>query len=109
VHVMCVHPGVVKTNLGANAPARSEAERRANIKRQNITLTTAPRAARKILHGIERGKARVVIGADGKFMDLIGRYAPARYPQLTFPVLRRVEPLIGEAVSSCAADPGRAR
>jgi NAD(P)-dependent dehydrogenase (short-subunit alcohol dehydrogenase family) len=109
VHVMCVHPGVVKTNLGANAPARSEAERQANIKRQTITLTTAPRAARKILAGIERRKARVVIGADGKFMDLLGRYAPARYPQLTYPLLRRVEPLIGEAVNSCAADRGRAR
>lgn len=103
VHVLCVHPGVVKTNLGANAPARSEAEREANIKRQRITITTAPRAARKILTGIERRKARVVIGADGKFMDLLGRYAPARYPQVTFPLLRRVEPLIGAAVEQAAS------
>lgn len=106
VHVMCVYPGVVKTNLGANAPARSEAERRANIKRQNITLTTAPRAARKILRGIERRKPRLVIGADGKIMDLLGRFAPDRYPQLTYPVLRRAEPLIGAAVERFA-DPGR--
>jgi short-subunit dehydrogenase len=109
VHVMCVHPGVVKTNLGANAPARSEAERQANIERQRMTLTTAPRAARRILAGVERRKARVVIGADGRLMDLLGRYAPNRYPEATYPFLRKVEPLIGDAVSSYAAGPGRAR
>jgi NAD(P)-dependent dehydrogenase (short-subunit alcohol dehydrogenase family) len=32
----------------------------------------------------------------------LGANAPARYPQLTYPVLRRVEPLIGEAVERLA-------
>jgi NAD(P)-dependent dehydrogenase (short-subunit alcohol dehydrogenase family) len=65
------------------------------------------RAARLILRGMERGKPRLVIGADGRLMELLGRYAPIRYPQMTYPVLRRVEPLIGAAVDGLAAVPKR--
>ena len=102
VHVMCVHPGVVRTNLGANAPARSEAERKDNDRRQKLTLTTAKGAARKIVRGIERENPRLVIGADGRLMDALGRFAPIRYPRITYPGLRRAMPLVRECVEGNA-------
>ena len=104
VHVLCVHPGAVKTNLGVNAPALSDDEHRRNVKLQQSGARTTPeKVARCIVRGIARGQARLVIGPDGFLFDMLGRFAPTAYPRLTLPVMRFLEPRMLQAVNTLAA------
>jgi short-subunit dehydrogenase len=82
VEVLCVHPGGIKTNIANNSRivdvsliADSAQEMRDNF--SNLARTTPQQAAAVIVHAIERGKTRVLIGADAKIMDWIFRLFPA--------------------------------
>jgi short-subunit dehydrogenase len=87
VGVTAVHPGGVRTRIALNArigehvgPAdAAEAGRRAAR-----VLTLDPRvAAETILDGVERRKARVLVGSSAKIPDALARLAPAHAWQLT--------------------------
>jgi short-subunit dehydrogenase len=84
IHVSLAYPGGVATNIARNArpgagitdPARrSEALERFD----NAARTTAPAAARCIVDGIEHNKARILIGSDTKFVDILQRFLPGTY------------------------------
>lgn len=84
VRAVCVHPGGVRTNivraarftrddLGREdaAPLIAEFERFARM--------SPERAASVILHGVEHGDERIVVGADAKLLSLWQRLRPEGY------------------------------
>ena len=84
VHVCCVHPGGIKTNIARAArggdPAVSAEQRGSEFER--VAGTTAEAAARKILGAIEQRKPRLLIGRDAAVISLIARLFPVRYSRL---------------------------
>ena len=83
VRVLCVHPGGIRTRIAESARlgdissvAASPAELHEAFARN--AHTSAADAAAAILRALERGKTRLLIGADAKVLDLWFRVAPAR-------------------------------
>jgi hypothetical protein len=52
-----------------------------------ITMTTPDKAARIICRGVERGKARILVGPDAYVFDALARVAPTHY----YDVIDRLE------------------
>ena len=83
VGVTCVHPGFVRTSIAKNAKPGERAGgslHRDSIARFDRVARTDPEvAATKILRGVERGKARILIGVDAYFVDTWQRLRPEGY------------------------------
>jgi NADP-dependent 3-hydroxy acid dehydrogenase YdfG len=85
VHVTCVHPGGIKTEIArrgrhyedAFGAATDTAAAAANFER--LALTTAEDAARAIAGAILGNKPRLLIGADAVAIDALARMLPASY------------------------------
>ncbi|MGW1493545.1 SDR family NAD(P)-dependent oxidoreductase [Streptomyces sp. NPDC002402] len=78
VHVTCVHPGGIKTAVARNATA-SEGLDAAGIARvfdKRLALHSPEMAADTIIDGVRRRRARVLVGAEAKALDLLGRITP---------------------------------
>lgn len=83
VTVHCVHPGVVRTNFGANMrTSDTEDPDPAAQLFDRAALTTPARAARLILRGAEKNRARILIGADGRAMAALPRLLGVAYAGL---------------------------
>ncbi|OMC16183.1 SDR family NAD(P)-dependent oxidoreductase [Mycobacterium colombiense] len=83
VTVHCVHPGVVHTNFGANMrTADTEDPEMATKMFDRAALTSATKAARLILRGADKNRARILIGADGRVMAAMPRLLGAGYAGL---------------------------
>lgn len=92
VKVTVVHPGGVKTNIATAGLQHaeelgyevSEHERR-RVQAYNDKLLRMPpaEAARIIIDGVERDRARVLVGNDAKLVDLIVRSFPVSYARVT--------------------------
>ncbi|MFT6000510.1 MAG: NAD(P)-dependent dehydrogenase (short-subunit alcohol dehydrogenase family) [Neolewinella sp.] len=92
LQVVCVHPGSIKTNIARNAEGDDEAANARFIKTfDKNAKTTAAEAANVIITGIERGKNRIPIGADARFIDKITRLMPASYERVLSKRLDRVK------------------
>lgn len=79
VHVTCVHPGGIKTAVARNATA-AEGMDAAGIARafdRRLALHSPEMAADTIVEGVVRRRARVLVGAEAKALDLLGRISPA--------------------------------
>jgi len=84
IKVTSVHPGGVKTNIAANAKMAGEyitPEDKIETARKFAAKARTPpeEAARQILNAAEKGKARLLIGADAKFIAALIRLFPAGY------------------------------
>jgi NADP-dependent 3-hydroxy acid dehydrogenase YdfG len=96
VRAAVVHPGGVKTNIVRNARYRSDYQGRhpdrdsAAADFEMLARTTPERAAMIIHEGVERGRARILVGPDARLFDALARCAPTRY----YDVLERLEPLL---------------
>jgi short-subunit dehydrogenase len=84
VRLSVVHPGGVKTNIARKA--RSGAHLRESVSMvelgdrfERLARTTPVEAARRIIRGIERNEARILIGSDARYLDVIQRIKPATY------------------------------
>lgn len=92
VHVTCVHPGGVKTNIVAGGRHHLDVNGRATTTDASarefarMARTTPDSAARQILHGVLTNKPRVLVGADAKVLDLLQRLLPAYYDRVTLAV-----------------------
>ncbi|MGH3758469.1 SDR family NAD(P)-dependent oxidoreductase [Actinophytocola sp.] len=78
VWVTCVHPGGVKTAVARNAAA-AEGLDAASIARafdRKLALHSPEMAARTIVNGVRRRRARVLIGAEAKALDRLARLTP---------------------------------
>lgn len=83
VCVTCVHPGFVRTAIAKSAKRGDRAGaglyEESMARFQRIARTDAEVAAARILQGVERQKARVLIGVDSHFVDIWQRMRPAGY------------------------------
>jgi short-subunit dehydrogenase len=73
VFVTTVYPGAIATNIAANSGIDMKGMDASSSK---IKMTSAFDAARVIIAGIEKNKARVFIGKDAKLMNLLTRINP---------------------------------
>jgi NADP-dependent 3-hydroxy acid dehydrogenase YdfG len=85
VSAVNIHPGGIKTNIVRNGRMREDPEGRGRTHDQmaasfeTIALTTPDKAARIIHEGVERGKARILVGPDAYLFDILARVAPTHY------------------------------
>ncbi|HEY3954119.1 MAG TPA: SDR family NAD(P)-dependent oxidoreductase [Streptosporangiaceae bacterium] len=85
VRAVTVHPGGITTNIARNARVRKDPEGRGRSHEQMarefeaLTMTSPARAAEIIVAGVERGKARILIGPDAYLFDALARIAPVHY------------------------------
>jgi NADP-dependent 3-hydroxy acid dehydrogenase YdfG len=85
VSAVNVHPGGIKTNIVRNARIRKDPEGRGRTQEQMaqqfeaLAMTSPEKAAQIIHHGIERGKARILIGPDAYLFDALARVSPTHY------------------------------
>jgi NADP-dependent 3-hydroxy acid dehydrogenase YdfG len=85
VRAVTVHPGGVTTNIARNARVRKDPEGLGRTREQMaaqfeaMTMTSPDKAAAIIHRGVERGKARILVGPDAYLFDALARIAPARY------------------------------
>nr|BBD50106.1 short-chain dehydrogenase/reductase SDR [Haliea sp. ETY-M] len=84
VRVCCVQPGGIATNIARNA-RNSDAgvtTEELDAAFQQLARTSAEKAARIILRGAARGRARILIGADARLIDWLVRLLPVSYPRV---------------------------
>ena len=84
VHVCCVHPGGIKTNIARAArsgDSGTTAEERGN-QFEKLARTSAEEAAAQIIKALEKRKERLLIGLDAKIISLLCRLFPVRYFKL---------------------------
>ena len=85
IHVTCVHPGGIKTNIARNARVHNDMfGRAADVKKladdfDRLAATTGEEAARQIDRAIEHNQKRLLIGTDAKVLDTVQRLLPNHY------------------------------
>jgi NADP-dependent 3-hydroxy acid dehydrogenase YdfG len=85
VSAVTVHPGGITTSIARNARIRKDPEGRGRTHDQMaadfeaVTLTTPDKAAEIICRGVERGKARILVGPDAYVFDALARVTPVHY------------------------------
>jgi NAD(P)-dependent dehydrogenase (short-subunit alcohol dehydrogenase family) len=83
VKVTCVHPGGIKTNIARNAgTAESRDQKELAHSFDKLARTSPEKAAKIILRGVERGRARVLVGMDAVMFDKIIRVTGPAYQRL---------------------------
>ncbi len=98
IHVCCVHPGGIRTNIARSArggdPAISDEDRGKEF--EKMARTTPESAAAQIVRAVEKKKKRLLIGWDARFIDIVQRIFPVNYGRLMLslgnpdnPVLKR--------------------
>ncbi len=94
VKVTCVHPGGIKTAIARNAVTAEGLDREelAHFFDKKLASTTAQKAARVILDGVSKNKARVLVGTDAKALDLLARVTGSGYQRLVAAVTSRQGP-----------------
>lgn len=80
VKVSCVHPGMIRTDIAHTcAGADGEIDPGLGFLFDKLTLTSSESAARTILRGAVKGKARILVGPDARVVDLAIRLLGPRY------------------------------
>lgn len=85
IHVTCVHPGGIKTNIVRNGRIQEDMSgKQVSLSKMaadfdKMAATTAEEAARQIVRAIEKNQKRLLIGADAKVLDLMQRTLPNHY------------------------------
>lgn len=94
VKVTTVHPGGIKTAIARNATVAEglDAAAMAEFFDRKLAATTAEEAARVILEGVSKNRARVLIGKDAKVLDLLVRILGSGYQRLFAYVIPRFAP-----------------
>lgn len=94
VRVSCVHPGGIKTAIARNATAAEglDAEELAKAFDAKMASTTPEKAAKIILDGVRKNKARILVGNDAKVFDIVIRAVGASYQSFFPKVVARLSP-----------------
>jgi NADP-dependent 3-hydroxy acid dehydrogenase YdfG len=88
VHVTCVHPGGIQTNIVRkgrhyrDATGQTTDTNTAADEFAAVALTTADEAASAIVRAVLADRPRLLIGADARVIDLVARLFPAHYDGL---------------------------
>ncbi|MEV5716706.1 SDR family NAD(P)-dependent oxidoreductase [Amycolatopsis mediterranei] len=95
VRAVTVHPGGITTNIARNARVRRDPEGRGRTHEQMaaqfeaMTMTSPEKAAAIIHAGVDRGKARILVGPDAYLFDALARITPTHYNAVLTRVMRR--------------------
>jgi NADP-dependent 3-hydroxy acid dehydrogenase YdfG len=94
VKVTTVHPGGIKTNIARNMEAVEGLDKKelAETFDKRLASTSPQKAARIILDGVRKNKARVLVGPDAKVLDIIVRLTGSGYQRLFATVTSRLVP-----------------
>ena len=94
VKVTCVHPGGIKTAIARNGTAAEGLDQKALAEAfdEKLAKTTPQRAATIILEAVRKDKARVLVGADAKILDVIVRITGSGYQKLFASAMGRMIP-----------------
>jgi short-subunit dehydrogenase len=83
IGVTIVHPGGIATSIARNArmPASLSADEAAKRRTFFDSFLTMPpgTAGEIIVRGVERRKARILVGSDAKYAALVERLMPVNY------------------------------
>ncbi len=88
IGVTCVHPGGIKTNIAINARVGKNSQvtdallEKSASSFEKMARTTPEEAARQIWHGVEKNKARILIGSDARMIERITRLFPTAYVKM---------------------------
>jgi len=84
VGVTTVHPGGIKTAIARNATAAEglDQEQLAKLFDKRLAKTSPQRAAQIILEAVRKNKARVLVGADAKGLDILVRLTGSGYQRI---------------------------
>ncbi|MDX3188730.1 SDR family NAD(P)-dependent oxidoreductase [Streptomyces sp. MN03-5084-2B] len=95
VRAITVHPGGIRTNIARNARVRRDPQGRGRTHEQMaaqfeaMTMTSPEKAAATIHAGVDRGKARILVGPDAYLFDALARITPTHYNAVLTRVLQR--------------------
>jgi NADP-dependent 3-hydroxy acid dehydrogenase YdfG len=94
VKVTTVHPGGIKTNIARNMTAVEGVDKDELAKTfdKKLANTTPEKAAKIILDGVRKNRARVLVGPDAKALDLIVRATGSGYQRMFSSVMSRMIP-----------------
>ena len=94
VKVTCIHPGGIKTGIARNMETVDglDKDELAKYFDKRLASTSAQKAARIILDGVRRNKARVLVGSDAKALDLLARATGSGYQRVVAAVTSRQGP-----------------
>jgi NADP-dependent 3-hydroxy acid dehydrogenase YdfG len=94
VKVTTVHPGGIKTNIVRNMTAVDSIDKGdlAENFDKKLAKTSPQKAARIILDGVRRNRARVLVGSDAKVLDVIVRATGSGYQRVFSTVMSRLVP-----------------
>lgn len=89
VQVCCVHPGGIATDIARRArnADRSVSGDEQHARFEAVARTSPDAAAAAILKAARRGRPRLLIGADARWIDRLQRLFPGAYPRLLSPLL----------------------
>ena len=83
IGVTVVHPGGIATSIAKNARMPASLSDDEAAKRRTFFdsfLTMPPETAGEIIvRGVERRKARILVGSDAKYAELVERLMPVNY------------------------------
>ncbi|MAR92377.1 MAG: SDR family NAD(P)-dependent oxidoreductase [Pseudomonadota bacterium] len=88
VAVSCVHPGGIKTNIARSARVGDTggigAQDREKMAKMfdKAAMTTPQQAAKVIIDGVRKDRARILIGTDARVIDTMQRLLPTGYQSL---------------------------
>ncbi|MGH3674932.1 MAG: SDR family NAD(P)-dependent oxidoreductase, partial [Mycobacterium sp.] len=93
VKVTTVHPGGIKTAIARNMETVEGLDKEELAPMFDKLAKTSPqKAARIILDGVRKNKARVLVGPDAKVLDILVRLTGSGYQRLFAAVTSRVMP-----------------
>lgn len=94
VKVTTVHPGGIKTAIARNATAAEgvDSATLAEWFDTKMARTSPERAAQIILDGVAKNRARVLVGADAKVLDIVVRATGSGYQRILTALSSRFMP-----------------
>jgi short-subunit dehydrogenase len=94
VKVTTVHPGGIKTGIVRNITTVDSIDKDELAENfdKKLANTSPQKAARIILDGVRKNRARVLVGPDAKALDLIVRATGSGYQRLFSTVMSRLVP-----------------
>ena len=101
VGVHCVHPGGIATNIAVNARSAESMDMPADERAREfakVARTSPDRAARIILKGVERNRAKILVGPDAYVYDALPRVLGSAYEGLVARGTRVLAPKYGVEV-----------
>jgi NADP-dependent 3-hydroxy acid dehydrogenase YdfG len=92
VALTSVHPGAVKTDIARNAGLAGPRDQgtHAEFFDKHIARTSAEKAAKDIIDGVLKNRARVLVGRDARALDALTRILGPRYQFVVAAALKRV-------------------